>query len=219
MACDKLGADNRAGEKMINIAVFCSGSGTNFQAIAESIKEGYIKNARIAVMVTDSPGCPAVERARKLSIEVFALDRKNYGTREDFEKPIIAELEKREIGLIVLAGYMRMLSASFVVRFKNKILNIHPALLPSFKGTDGIQDALDYGVKITGPTVHFVDSEMDHGPIILQGAVEVRNGDTKETLAPRVHEIEHIVYPKAVKLFVEGKLEVRGRKVIRTDDA
>lgn len=204
---------------MINIAVFCSGSGTNFQAIAEAVSQGYIKNARIALMVTDNPGCLALERAKKLSIEVFVLEKKNYRTREGFEKPVIDELEKKEIGLIVLAGYMRMLSASFVERFKNKIVNIHPALLPSFKGTDGIQDALAYGVKITGPTVHFVDCEVDHGPIILQGAVEVRNDDTKETLAPRVHEIEHIIYPKAVKLFVEGRLEIRGRKVIVTDGA
>lgn len=202
---------------MVNIAVFCSGSGSNFQAIAESVNSGYIKNTKIALMVTDEPGCVAAKRAKKLGIETFIVEKKNYKAREDFEKPIIDELEKRGIGLIALAGYMRILSASFVKRYKNKILNIHPALLPSFKGTEGIKDALDYGVKVTGPTVHFVDAKMDHGPIVIQGAVEIKSDDTEKTLALRVHEIEHRIYPKAIKLFVEGRLKVKGRRVITTD--
>ena len=199
---------------MLNIAVFCSGSGSNFQAIAESINKGCIKNAKIAVMVTDNPGCFARERAKKLGIETFLVERKNYKSKEDLENAITKELKERSIGLIALAGYMRILSPSFVKEFKNKILNIHPALLPSFKGTEGIKDALDYGVKVTGPTVHFVDGEMDHGPIILQGAVDVKEDDTAESLAPRIHEIEHRIYPEAVRLFVEGKLKIAGRKVI-----
>lgn len=202
---------------MVNIAVFCSGSGSNFQAIAESVNKGYIKGAKIAVMVTDTPGCFARERAKKLGIETFVVERKNYKTIEEFERSIIDELEKRDIGLIVLAGYMRLLSPSFVKKFQNKVLNIHPALLPSFKGTEGIKDALDYGVKVTGPTVHFVDAEMDHGPIIFQAAVEVNDDDTEETLAPRIHKLEHQIYPKAIKLFVEGKLKIVNRKVIVTD--
>jgi len=203
---------------MMNIAVFCSGSGSNFQAIAESINKGHIKDAKIVVMVTDVAGCFAAERAKKLGIETFLVEKKNSKTREEFEKAIIKELDKRNVDLIVLAGYMRLLSVSFVKKFKNKILNIHPALLPSFKGTEGIKDALDYGVKITGPTVHFVDSEMDHGPIIIQAAVEVKSDDTEETLAPRVHELEHRIYPEAIKLFVEGRLKVAGRKVIIKDE-
>lgn len=202
---------------MINIAVFCSGSGSNFQAIAEAVKNGYIKNANIAVMVTDNPDCFAKERAKRLGIETFVVKRKDFKTKEEFEERIIEELEKRKVGLIVLAGYMRMLSPYFVKRYENKILNIHPALLPSFKGTEGIKDALEYGVKITGPTVHFVDSQMDHGPIVIQGAVEVKNDDTEQTLAPRIHEIEHQIYPKAIKLFVESKLKIVGRKVITID--
>jgi len=199
---------------MINIAVFCSGSGSNFQAIAESINKGYIKDAKLAVMVTDNPGCLARKRAQKLGIETFLVERKNYKSKEDFENAVIEELKRRNIGLIALAGYMRLLSPFFVKSFKNKILNMHPALLPSFKGTEGIKDALDYGVKVTGPTVHFVDAEMDHGPIILQGAVEVKDDDTEESLAPRVHKIEHRIYPEAIKLFVEGKLKIADRKVI-----
>ena len=197
---------------MIYIAVFCSGSGSNFQAIAEAIEKGVIKGARIAVMVTDKPDCPAVERAKKLNIETFFAKQK--GKREESEKPIIKELEKRRITLIALAGYMRLLSPGFVKRFQNKILNIHPALLPSFKGTEGIKDALAYGVKVTGPTVHFVDGDMDHGPIILQAALEVKGTDTEETLGPRIHELEHRIYPEAIRLFAEGKLKVTGRKVI-----
>jgi len=199
---------------MLNIAIFCSGSGSNFQAIAESINEGYIEEAKISAMVTDNPRCLARERAKQLGIVTIVVERKDYKSKEDFENAIIKELEERNIGLIALAGFMRILSPSFVKVFNNKILNIHPALLPSFKGTEGIKDALDYGVKVTGPTVHFVDAEMDHGPIILQGAVEVKDGDTEESLAPRVHKIEHRIYPEAIKLFAEGKLKIAGRKVI-----
>ena len=203
---------------MVNIAVFCSGSGSNFQAIAESINKGYIKNAKVAIMITDTPDCFARERAKKLGIETFVAERKDFKTKNDFEQCIIGELKKKNVGLIVLAGYMRMLSPSFVKEYKNKILNIHPALLPSFKGTQGIKDALDCGVKVTGPTVHFVDVEMDGGPIIFQEAVLIKEGDTEETLAPRIHEAEHRIYPKVIKLFAEGKLKVIGRKVIVKDE-
>jgi len=204
---------------MINIAVFCSGSGSNFQAIADSINKGYIKGAKIALMVTDNPSCFALKRAGKLGLKTFIAEKKkNCATREDFEKPIIEALDKEGIGLIALAGYMRILSPSFVKRYKNKILNIHPTLLPAFKGTQGIKDALDYGAKITGPTVHFVDTEMDHGPIVKQGALEIREDDTEKTLGPRVHKIEHQIYPEAIKLFVEGKLKITGRKVIKTKE-
>jgi len=199
---------------MVKIAVFCSGSGSNFQAIAEAIKSGYIKDARVAVMVTDKPGCFAAERAKKLGIEVFSIENKDFKTKEAFEKRIIEELGKKKIDLIVLAGYMRLVGEAFVKKYEHKILNIHPAILPSFKGTEGIKDALDYGAKVTGVTVHFVDSQMDHGPIIIQKSVQIKSEDTQETLAPRIHEIEHQVYPEAIKLFVEGKLKVVGRKVI-----
>lgn len=197
---------------MINIAVFCSGNGSNFQAIVDSVKRGEIQ-AKINLMVCDNPGAYALERARKEGIKSVLIERKKFRTREDFEAEIIRNLEREDIELICLAGFMRLVSPSFVQRYRNRILNIHPALLPSFKGTHGIKDALDYGVKVTGVTVHFVDEKTDHGPIILQQALEIKDDDTEESLALRIHEIEHKLYPRAVKLFVEGRLKIEGRRV------
>jgi len=196
----------------MNIAVFCSGKGTNLQAIIEAVKRGEIK-ADLSLVVSDNPSAYALERAKTAGIETVVIEPKNFSTREDFEKEIIKHLERKKIDLICLAGFMRILSPSFVQKYKNRILNIHPALLPSFKGTHGVRDALEYGVKITGPTVHFVDEKMDHGPIILQSAVEVKDDDTEETLAERIHKEEHKIYPLAIKLFVEGKLKIEGRRV------
>lgn len=195
----------------MNIAVFCSGNGSNFQAIADSVIAGQIQ-AKIALLVCDNPQAFALERAKKLSIKVLLIERKNFSSKDEFEAEIIKNLEKENIELICLAGYMRLVGAKFVQRYQNKILNIHPALLPSFKGTHGIKDALDYGVKVTGVTVHFVDAQMDHGPIILQQAVEIQDQDTEQTLASRIHQVEHLLYPQAVKLFAEGKLKTTGRK-------
>jgi phosphoribosylglycinamide formyltransferase-1 len=141
------------------------------------------------------------------------LSARRFKSREDFDKEIVRNLKARNVELVVLAGFMRLLSSYFIRQYRNRIMNIHPALLPSFKGTHGIKDALEYGVKVTGPTVHFVDEDLDHGPIILQKAVEIKEGDTEETLLGRVHAEEHRIYPEAVKLFAEGKLKVEGRKV------
>ena len=141
------------------------------------------------------------------------VERKNFKTKKDFELEILKALKKENIGLVVLAGYMRMLSGDFIRAYENKILNIHPALLPSFKGTEGIKDAFSYGVKVTGPTVHFVTLDMDAGPVILQSPVKVTEDDTEETLAEAIHEEEHKIYPRAIQLFVEGKLKIEGRKV------
>lgn len=197
---------------MKNIAVFCSGNGTNLQAIIDAAKRGYIE-ANLALVVCDNPGAYALERAKKANIEVFLLTKDGFKKREDYDKEIIRKLEEKKIDLVVLAGFMRLMSPYFVTKYKNRILNIHPALLPSFKGTHGLKDALDYGVKVTGPTVHFVDERLDSGPIVLQEAVEVKDDDTEETLAGRIHEKEHTIYPKAIKLFVEGKLKIEGRRV------
>ncbi|MCM8798889.1 MAG: phosphoribosylglycinamide formyltransferase [Candidatus Omnitrophica bacterium] len=197
----------------MRIAVFCSGKGSNLQAIIEAVKRGEIK-AELSLVVSDNKDAYALVRAREAGIESVVVEPKNFSTREDFEKKIIEHLEKKKIDLVCLAGFMRMLSPNFVRRYRNRILNIHPALLPSFKGTQGVKDALDYGVKITGPTVHFVDEKMDHGPIILQSAVEVKDEDTEETLAERIHREEHKIYPLAIKLFVEGKLKIVGRRVM-----
>jgi len=196
----------------MNIAVFCSGNGTNLQAIIDSQKKGSIK-ADIRLVVSDAPGCYALTRARNAGIKTLGVERKNFRTKRDFEQEILAALKKEDIGLVVLAGYMRMLSEDFIKAYENKILNIHPALLPSFKGTQGVKDAFTYGVKITGCTVHFVTFDMDAGPIVLQSAVKVTEDDTEETLAEAVHAEEHKIYPRAIQLFVEGKLKIEGRKV------
>jgi len=198
---------------VINIAVFASGSGTNLQAIINAVKRRYIK-ARIALVVCDNPGAYALTRADKAGINTFILLKSGYKSREEYDKRVIKELEKENIGLVVLAGFMRLLSSAFVNKYRNRILNIHPALLPSFKGTHGIKDALEYGVKLTGPTVHFVDEGLDSGPIIIQSSVAVKDTDTEETLAKRIHKQEHIIYPKAIKLFAEGRLKIKGRRVL-----
>jgi phosphoribosylglycinamide formyltransferase-1 len=196
----------------VNIAVLVSGSGTNLQAIIDAVKSGYIP-AKIALVLSDKNDAFALERARKAGIETAVLDKKDFKTREDFDKEIIENLKKRDVGLVVLAGFMRLLSPHFIQEYRNRIINIHPALLPSFKGTRGIKDALEHGVKVTGPTVHFVEEKLDDGPIILQRPVEVKEGDTEEALLERVHKEEHRIYPEAIKLFVEGKIRVEGRRV------
>ena len=196
----------------MNIAVFVSGNGTNLQAIVDAVKKGEI-NAKICLVVSDNKKAYALVRAKNAGIETFVLEAKGFETRDVYDKMIMKELEKRNIGLIVLAGFMRLLSEGFVKKYKNKIMNVHPALLPAFKGTHGIQDAFDCGVKVTGITVHFVDELLDHGPIILQEALEIDKNDTVDTLEDKIHKIEHRIYPAAIKLFVEGKLKIEGRKV------
>lgn len=196
----------------MNIAVFCSGNGTNLQAIIGSWKKGHIK-ADIKLVVSDLPDCYALIRAKNAGIKTLVIERKNFKTKKDFEAEILKVLKRDNIDLIVLAGYMRILSGDFISAYENKILNIHPALLPSFKGAHGIRDAFEYGVKITGVTVHFVTKDMDAGPIILQSSVKATEDDTEETLAEAIHEEEHKVYPRAIQLFVEGKLKIEGRKV------
>ncbi len=196
----------------MNIAVFCSGNGSNFQAIIDASKNGLL-NADIALMVCDNPNAYAITRAKNAGIKALVLNINDFPSQEAFEARIIEKLVTEQIELICLAGYMRLLLPSFINKYREKIINIHPALLPSFKGIRGIKDALDYGVKVTGVTVHFVNEDMDAGPIILQEAVVVEENDTKETLADKIHKVEHRLYPKAVKLFIEGRLKVTGRRV------
>ncbi|MFH1782154.1 MAG: phosphoribosylglycinamide formyltransferase [Candidatus Omnitrophota bacterium] len=196
----------------MNIAVFCSGSGTNLQAIIDAKQKGNIK-ATIKLVLSDVENAYALERAKKASIKIYIVKLKDFASRKYFEEKIIDILKEEGIDLIVLAGFMKILSSDFVASYQNKILNIHPALLPSFKGTHGIRDAFLYGVKITGPTVHFVSKDMDEGPIILQEVVAIEEGDTLEILAEKVHKAEHRIYPKAIELFVQGKLKIDGRRV------
>lgn len=197
---------------MKRIAVFASGRGTNLQAIIDNVKRKRLK-VKIALVVSDNPDAFAIKRAKREDIPTFVLRHKGFATREAYDRQIIKQLEKFKVDLVVLAGFMRLLSPYFTRKYKNRILNLHPALLPSFKGTEGIKDALDYGVKITGPTVHFVDEKFDHGPIVLQKAVNIREDDTEQTLAFRIHSAEHKIYPEAIKLFCEGRLKITGRTV------
>jgi len=196
----------------MNIAVFASGRGTNFAAIIRAVKKGKIK-ANLSLLVCDNPKAGAIGRARRAGIKVALVKREDFATKEDFEAKIIEHLEENKIDLIILAGYMRLVGPEILVKYKGRILNIHPALLPSFKGTEGIKDAFDYGVKVTGVTVHFVDEETDHGPIILQEALKLEEDDNLESLEAKIHKIEHKLYPEAIRLFVEGKLNLEGRKV------
>ncbi len=196
----------------MNIAIFCSGNGSNFQAIVDAKKSSPF-NANIALMVCDNKNAYVIERAKTEQIETLILDIKDFDSKASYEAEIIKALEKHSIDLICLAGYMRLLLPSFIKRYKNKILNIHPALLPSFKGMHAIKDALSYGVKQTGVTVHFVDEDMDAGPVILQEPIIVEDSDTEERLSIKIHELEHRLYPKCVKLLVEGKLKIEKRVV------
>ena len=196
----------------MNIAVFASGRGTNFGAIIRAAKKGKIK-ANLSLLICDNPKAGAIGRAKRAGIKIALVKREDFANKEDFENKIIVHLEENKIDLIVLAGFMRMLSPEFIGRYAGRTLNIHPALLPSFKGTEAIKDAFDYGVKVTGVTVHFVDEKMDHGPIILQKAVQIQEDDTLESLERKIHKIEHHLYPEAISLYVEGKLKLEGRKV------
>lgn len=195
----------------MRVAVFASGSGTNLQAIIDAD----IQTIEIAVVFTNNPDAYAIERAKKHNIQVEIIDHKNYKTREEYEKHIIDVLDPYKLNLIVLAGFMRILSAVFVRAYKNKIVNIHPALLPSFPGINAVRQALEYGVKYTGVTVHFVDEGVDTGPIILQSVVEIEDEDTEDTLLEKIHEVEHRIYPKAIELISSGEIEVIGRRVIK----
>jgi phosphoribosylglycinamide formyltransferase-1 len=201
----------------MNIAVFASGNGTNFQAMIDRAEDGYIP-AKVVLLVCDNKDAYAIERARKAGIEVYIQEPGGFGSREAYDRAVIEKLREKEVDLVVLAGFMRLMSKHFCREYKERVLNIHPALLPAFKGTHGVKDALEYGVKVTGPTVHFVDEKLDHGPIILQDTVPVSDDDTVDTLHKKVHEKEYGIYPKAVKLFVEGRLDIEGRKVRIKDD-
>ncbi|MBO6304599.1 MAG: phosphoribosylglycinamide formyltransferase [Selenomonadaceae bacterium] len=195
-----------------NLGILCSGRGSNLQSIIENIESGNI-NAEIKIVLTDKPDAMALSRAKDAGIKAVCVNRKEFETREAFEKALIKELKAANVTLVILAGFMRLLSPLFVRAYEGRIMNIHPALLPSFQGAHAHRDVLAYGVKVSGCTVHFVDEGMDSGPIILQEAVPVLDGDTEETLAARVLKVEHRIYPEAIRLFAEGKLKVEGRKV------
>jgi phosphoribosylglycinamide formyltransferase-1 len=193
-------------------AVFLSGRGSNFVAIHDAIVAEKI-NAEIALVFSNKKEAPGLKIANERGLKTLYLNPKEYPTREAYDEAIIEEIKKRDIDLIILAGYMKILTALFCNTFKNKIMNIHPALLPSFPGLHVQQKAIDWGVRFSGATVHFVTAEVDMGPIILQAAVPVLQDDTEDTLSERILEQEHTIYPEAVKLYFEGRIEIKGRRV------
>jgi phosphoribosylglycinamide formyltransferase-1 len=190
-----------------------SGRGSNFQAIIDNVTSENI-NAKIVLLVTDNPGAYALERAKKHSIDRLVKSPKDFTDRDAYYSFIADEFERRGVQLIVLAGFMRVVGKALIERFPNRIMNIHPALLPSFPGLHGQKQAVDYGVRISGCTVHFVDEGVDTGPIIIQAAVPAYADDTEESLSERVLEQEHRIFPLAIKYFAEGKILVNERKVI-----
>lgn len=203
---------------MTKIAVFISGGGSNLQALMDAIKDGYINEGYIEIVFSNKKDAYGLERAIKSGIKTMFLDPKEFSSREEYDEYLSGKMNSMNIDLICLAGYMRILTEKFLDKFRGKIMNIHPALLPSFGGPGmyGLnvhKAVLESGVKITGCTVHFVDKGVDTGPIIIQKCVAVDDDDTPETLQKKVLKYEHQAYPEAVKLFTEGKLKIEGRKV------
>ncbi len=197
----------------MKIGILISGRGSNMAAIVEAVESGQIASSEVAVVVSDKASAEGLRKAKECSIETLVVE-KNGRKRAEHDAEIVAELKKRNVELVCLAGYMRLLSPEFIRAFPDKILNVHPSLLPSFKGFDAQRQAIEYGVKFSGCTVHFVDESLDNGAIIAQTVVEVKDDDTMETLAARILECEHALYVESVARIVEGKFEIRGRRVL-----
>src|SRR5882724_8705536 len=196
------------------IGVLLSGRGSNFEALADSISAGSIPNAEIAIVVSNREGAPGIDRARARGLATRIIPSKGL-EREPYDRQVVAALHEANVDLVCLAGYMRLLSPHFVAAFPQRILNIHPSLLPSFPGLESQKQALDYGVKFAGCTVHFVDENLDAGPIVLQAVVPIEDADTEETLSARILKEEHRSYSEAVKIILEGNYKIEGRRVVR----
>ena len=196
------------------IAVLLSGRGSNFEALADSLAAGRIPDAEITIVVSNREGAPGIERAKARGLATRVLPSKGL-EREAFDRQVVAVLNEYATDLVCLAGYMRLLSPYFVKAFPNRILNIHPSLLPSFPGLESQRQALEYGVKFAGCTVHFVDENLDAGPIILQAVVPVADTDTEDTLSEKILREEHRIYSEAVRIVLEGKFRIEGRRVLR----
>ena len=196
------------------IGVLLSGRGSNFEALAESVTEGRIPNAEMAIVISNREGAPGIERAKARGIATQVIASKGL-EREAYDRLVAAVLDEHQVDLICLAGYMRLLSPYFVAKFPNRILNIHPSLLPSFPGLESQRQALEYGVKLAGCTVHFVDENLDAGPIIVQAVVPVKDDDTEASLSERILTEEHRIYSEAVRIVLEGKYKIAGRRVLR----
>jgi len=198
---------------MLTLGILASGRGSNFQAIIDSIESGYLK-AKIVVLITDNPNAYAIERAKKHNLESLVLKPKDFPTKDAYYSHIVKELKAREAGLVILAGFMRVVGRELIREFPNRIMNIHPSLLPAFPGVHVQKKALEYGVKFSGCTVHFVDEGTDTGPIIIQAVVPVLDNDTEDMLAERILRQEHKIFSRAIQLYAEGRLKVEGRRVI-----
>ena len=196
------------------IGVLISGRGSNLQAILDAVADGRLQ-AEITVVISNKADAVGLDRARRAGIENLYLDHRDYDSRETFDLAVVAELKKRDVALVCLAGFMRLLSAEFVNGFPDAILNIHPSLLPAFPGLDGQGQALSYGVKVSGATVHIVTPELDNGPIVLQATVPVHDSDTADDLAARILEQEHRIYPEAIGLILDGGWSIVGRRFVR----
>jgi len=194
--------------------VLVSGRGSNLQAILDAVAERQL-DAEISVVISNKVDAAGLDRARQAGIESLYLNHKDFDSRETFDRAVVAQLKKRDVALVCLAGFMRLLSAEFVNAFPNAILNIHPSLLPAFPGLDGQGQALAYGVKVSGATVHIVTPELDNGPIVLQATVPVHDADTVDDLSARILEQEHRIYPEAIGLVLDGGWSIAGRRFVR----
>lgn len=197
------------------IAVLLSGRGSNFEALADSVSAGRIRNAEIALVLSNREGAPGIERARARGLAARVISSKGL-ERETYDRQVVDALRDANVDLVCLAGYMRLLSPYFIAAFPERILNIHPSLLPSFPGLESQKQALEYGVKFAGCTVHFVDENLDAGPIVLQAVVPLDDGDTEDTLSARILKEEHRIYSEAVTIVLEGRYKIEGRRVVLT---
>ena len=199
---------------MVNLCVIASGRGSNFKAIMEHIQSGYLSNVRPTLLISDKETAPALRIAQNYGLETLFVDPRAFSDPDAYDSSLAEEIQEKDVDLIALAGYMRIVRKPLIDRFQNRIINIHPALLPAFPGLHAQRQALEYGVRIAGCTVHFVDEGMDTGPIILQAVVPVLQDDTEETLSERILKEEHRIYSEAIKLFSDNRLELKGRRVI-----
>lgn len=200
------------------IAILLSGRGSNFEALTDSVSSGRIPNAEISVVISHREGAPGIERARARGIDARVVPSKGLD-RDAYDRQVVAVLQEKRIDLVCLAGYMRLLSSYFVQAFRGRILNIHPSLLPAFPGLEAQRQALEHGVKFAGCTVHFVDENLDAGPIVLQATVPVRDDDTVDSLSARILAEEHRIYSEAVRIVLEGRYRVEGRRVLLLKEA
>ena len=201
--------------KLLRIGVLASGGGTNLQAIVDRCQDGSL-TAEIAVVITNNPGAGALNRAGKAGIPTLCINHRDFSQREDFDNAVVNALQEAEVDLVVLAGFMRIITQTFIDAFPNRVINIHPALLPAFPGLHVQQQALDYGARFSGCTVHFVDGGVDTGPIIIQAVVPILPDDTIDTLSALILEQEHLIYPRVIQLIAENRVRVDGRQVVIT---